>query len=72
MTEFNFKVGDKVYCPTASNGILTLDSFCRKSYPVSIDSTTFTPSGRVHTFEPNPSIFSRHSRMVRKTCADLP
>lgn len=57
MSDFNFKVGNKVYCPSISNDVLTLSSSSSSSYPVRIDGATFTTDGRVYTSEPNPSIF---------------
>lgn len=57
MIDFNFKVGDTVYCPSIANTVLALSESSRTLYPIRINDEVFTSCGRVHTFDPNPSIF---------------
>lgn len=61
MSDFNFKVGDKVYYPTVSNSVLTLIDSEAELYPVRVDYTegyeSFTTEGKLHGTHLNPSIF---------------
>lgn len=64
MSEFNFKAGDKVYYPSATNKVLTVSSDMRVWY-LGIDAgsandltnTNFRPNGRLYTQHHNPAIF---------------
>lgn len=64
MSEFNFKAGDKVYYPSATNKVLTVSSDMRVWY-LGIDAgsandltnANFRPNGRLYTQHHNPAIF---------------
>lgn len=62
MSNFNFKVGDKVYCPKVSNKALTLENTeCSKySVKISLESgmiRSFMIDGKHFHLDLNPSIF---------------
>lgn len=63
MTEFNFKEGDKVYYPMATNEVLTITSDWRVYYlgtdadTEGTTSATLTPSGGMFRFHHNPAFF---------------
>lgn len=60
MSEFNFKAGDKVYYPIATNEVLTISSDMRVWY-LGIDAENtnaiFRPNGRLYKQHHNPAIF---------------
>lgn len=62
MSDFNFKAGDKVYCPKVSNKVLTLENTeCSKySVKISLESgmiRSFMIDGNHFHLDLNPSIF---------------
>lgn len=61
MSNFNFKVGDKVYYLRGSNKILTIKETSYGQYPFIIETkigySTFTFHGKEFTGDSNPSIF---------------
>lgn len=58
---FNFKEGDKVYFPTASNKIVKLEECEIEGFPLAIycdeGSDSFTTKGKIFENNSNPSIF---------------
>ena len=60
MTDFNFKVGDKVYYPAATNEILTINSESGTPY-VDINGRAnnafINQDGKLYKFHHNPSFF---------------
>lgn len=60
MSEVEFKVGDKVYCPTLSNEIITIASNNTFWFKSSIGDkmwTSFTNTGKLKAIYNNQSIF---------------
>ena len=53
-----FKIGDKVYYPTESNKVFTLEGTgCTVSYPLRCGPRTFTKDGRYRVSDITPSLY---------------
>lgn len=61
MTDFNFKVGDKIYYPKVSDEILTVQERSHNKYPLFVELgykfSSFTTFGKHITDDSNPSVF---------------
>lgn len=76
MSNFNIKVGGKVYYPRGSNKILTTKDNPCESYPIfvrgDIGAIAFTSDGKIFTVDSNPSVFPATQEWYEKLVQTYP